>query len=144
MADQDLGATGRDVSVEIAIDRNSIEITDAVTSFEAEPVFDNVTRKHLGTVNRDIDYIPVGWSGTIVITAKTRAVEDALNQYINARVNRIPINVAISEQTINKNGDVTLHTYIQVQFSVSKRAQREDAVEYTMTWESGRPRVVVQ
>jgi len=143
MSDLDLAMTGKDISLELVINGIPIEISDAVVSFDETPVFDDVIRKHIGTNNRDIDKIPVGWDGNIVISAKTRAVENALDAYITSRINRIPVNASITVVKRFRNGQVKVDTYVNVQFSVDSRVAREDAVEYSLAWMSGRPRISI-
>jgi len=141
MSDENLGMTGKDVTVEMTIDGVPFQIAGAITNLEETPQFADVDRKHLGTPDVDVDKVPTGWEGSMTVTAKTPAVADALDAYRAARRNRIPVAVSIDVQQNFRNGEVRNYTYICVQFTADTKTARDDAVEYSISWKSGTSRI---
>lgn len=135
--DAELGLTGKDVQVELLLNGNPVGINGQVANFSESPEYDVVTRKHLGTNNRDIDHIPIGWSGDMEITSKSGNVEDLIDAYNNARRNRIPVEIVIHVAKFYRDGSTRRHSYRCVQLNFSTSVSRGEAVTHSIQWTSG-------
>ncbi len=143
MANQDVGHTGEDVSIDITLNGDSIEIVDAVTEFSVDPVTTDIIRKHLGNTRRDIDKVYEGWEGSMTITAKSRAVVDMLDALIAARAARVPAEITLTVTSLFRNGEVKTDTYVCVVLELSESARRDEVVEYSCNWMTGEQRISV-
>lgn len=140
-SDAELGLTGKDVAVELLLNGAPIGIDGKVTQFSSRPEYDINERKHLGTNDRDIDHIPIGWAGDMEITAKSGAVEDLIDAYNLARRNRIPVEILLHVAKFYRNGTTRRHTYRCVNLSFDTSASRGNSVIHNITWTSGVERI---
>lgn len=140
-SDAELGLTGKDVAIELLIDGVPVGINGQVTSFSENPEYDIVERKHLGTNDRDIDHIPIGWSGDMEVTSKSGNVEDLIDAYNLARRNRVPVEILLHVAKFYRNGSSRRHTYRCVNLTFTTSVSRGDAMTHSVNWSSGVERI---
>jgi len=141
MADLDLPATGKDTSVSIQLDGVQIAAYDNV-AFDAEPVFEAVTTEPLGTVERRLDSIPVGWKGTMEVAVSSRDTDEFLDLVLAAGATRVPALITIVERTTYR--DLRSKTYVYPDVKIMgapKSVKRGESTKIRISWETGMQRI---
>lgn len=141
MSDANLAITGKDVSLELIVDAVPMKIVDKVTRFSAEAMYDTIEVKHLGSSDRDIDKEPTGWKGTLEISRKTSALDDMIDAYNLARINRVPTLLVISETVFYRDGTSSSHIYPDVKIDFATEAARGQASTVRLNWDCGTQRI---
>ena len=132
---------GKDHAIEVVRNGVLLGIIDVVTRFSADPTYDTVEEKVLGTTGQIIDRVPTGWSGEIEAKAKGPEIEDLLDTY-NAALNaRVPIVINITESITFTNGTRRRYVYPCVQLEIGKTVQRGENTTYRMAWVTGKNRI---
>jgi hypothetical protein len=142
MADTDLGVTGKDA--QITLSRNGVvaAIADAVVSRSAEPVLTEITQKHLGTSDVDVDVEHEGWKGEIEVTDKTSEIDEILDAVISDSRLRIPGILNYVETTHYRDGSSKTYVYPDIKIvSASKSAKRGEATTHRLSWRTGKNRI---
>lgn len=139
--DAELGLTGKDVAVELLINGVPVGITGQVSNFSERPEYDVNERKHLGTNDRDIDHIPIGWSGDMEVTSKSGNVEDLVDAYNQARRRRIPVEILLHVAKFYRDGSSRRHTYRCVNLTFDSSVARGNSLIHNITWTSGFERI---
>lgn len=141
MADLDLPATGKDTSISIQLDGAQIAAYDNV-GFDAEPVFETATTEPLGTTERRIDPICVGWKGTMELAVSSRDSDEFLDLVLAAGATRTPALITIVERTTYR--DLRSKTYVYPDVKITgapKTVKRGETTKLRISWETGMQRI---
>lgn len=142
MADTDLTVTGKDVQVALSINGVPIRIVDAVVMTSAEPVLSEITQRHLGTSDVDVDVEHEGWKGELEISNKTADVDTLLDAAIASSRNRVPYVINIRETTRYRDGTSRSYTYPDCKLTAASRsAKRAEASTHRLSWRTGKNRI---
>ena len=134
--------TGKDFRITLSRDGGLVEIQDAVVNFECEPQYETVETAHLGTVQKNIDSICVGWRLQVEVSLKTKEVDQFMDSVHAAGTLRVPVVLSASETVNYRDGTSQRYTYINLKLTgAPKSASRGDAATHKLTFMTGDDRI---
>lgn len=141
MADSDLAASGKNTSIQLAINGGVVQIQDRVRNFNVDVEMDEIRSKYLGRSGSSIAQEFVGYKGTLEIECSTSAADDLQDQIVAATKLRIPIVINIVETTFYNDATSSSYTYPDCKLTFGKRVQRGEATTISVQWSTGNDRI---
>ena len=137
MADIDLPISGKDTSIMVQLAGIPQGVQDKVLRFEAKPVFDEITSKHIGKSGSDIDNEFAHWEGTIEFSISSGIVDDLLDTVTQARIDRVPVLINATENINYRNGVSRSYQYLDLKLQFDRKTVRGEANTISVPWKSG-------
>lgn len=141
MADTDKPASGKDVSITVTYDGVVVK-TFEVAGFDAEPQYDVVETKPLGTTQTHIDPVLVGWSGNLEIDEARKDTDELLDLLHASSEFRIPYVLGFVVTTKYRNLETKRYVYPGVKITgASKTVRRGESNKMRLQWRTGQNRI---
>lgn len=142
MADTDLPATGKSVSITLLMGGAVKAITDQVTSFSAKPTITRIDTKALGQSGSKIDTEFDAWEGSLELADSNGAAGDIVDAMESASRLRLPMSLILVETVYYANGTSKRYTYTEVKvISFETSNSRGQVRKATIGWATGKQRV---
>lgn len=141
MADQDLGITGKDVSIELMLDGIPASLVDHVERFTETAMFQKAEFRPLGSSKLNLTNLPDGWGGEIEIDRHNGQMDVFIDAYRSALANRIPTSIVITSIKYYNDGSSKMHTYRNCELDFGTDVQRGQLVKSRITWRTGEERI---
>jgi hypothetical protein len=143
MADIDLAATGKDISITITYDGAVIRAYEHV-SWETEPMLEVTRTKPLGTTETQIDSVIEGWKGTLELETSQKDADELLDIIISTGILRVPGLLAFKETTHYRDLSNKSYLYLDCKIvGAPKSSKRGEKTKLRFSWESGKNRIAV-
>lgn len=142
MPDTDLAVTGKDAQIVFLQDGIPKLIQDVVVSSSAEPILSEITQKHLGTSDVDVDVEHEGWKGELEASVKDGTLDGILDTTIGKIRLRVPGVLNYVETLRFRDGTSSTYTYPDIKITgAPKSLKRSEASTMRLQWRTGKNRI---